>query len=251
MFKIRNLYLYILFPFLLIILHLLLSLKIKIDKSINNQTQLSKKAPVIQNIVREKITYDVIFSNLYLGKSYFSNIANIKVNGRLLNLMTVETKLTQFTDNEKIYSDPQTLLPVKVERDIYGWFIRERITEDYNQEDFILTIIKKRGAKEEKIVIRKDGFIHNAVLLPYFVRKIPNLDVGKIITANLPNCKFEIKLVSLEEIKVPAGTFKAYHFISTPKQFEIWISADEHKIPLKIRNIGTPFGYSMVMREYK
>ncbi len=199
--------------------------------------------------VGEKIIYDVRLGKLYLGKAQFNNLANVQLDGRLLNVMTVETKLTQFTDVEKIYGAPETLLPIRVERDILNWFVREKITEDYDQNNFTVTIIKNKGAGQEKLVIKKDSHIHNVVLLPYYVRRIPRLDVGGIIIANLPTRRLEIKLVSIEDIKVPAGTFKAYHFKSTPKQIEIWISTDVRRIPLKIQGTGL-FGYSMVMKEY-
>jgi hypothetical protein len=241
MFKIKTLYLCILLPFLIVALGFLLSIKAEIDKSVSERVR--------SNYVGEKITYDVRLGKLSLGKAQFNNLANVQLDGRLLNVMAMETKLTQFTDTERIYSDPETLLPVRVERDILNWLIRERITEDYDQENFTVTIIKNKGAGQEKLVIKKDSHIHNAVLLPYYVRRIPKLDLGGIIIANLPTRRLEIKLVSIEDIKVPAGTFKVYHFKSTPKQIDIWISADERRIPVKIQGTGL-FGYSMVMREY-
>ena len=257
MFKIKTLYLCIFLPFLISALIFLLSIKAKIDKSTSGWAQLILSAKIkgegIKSIqpdyVGEKIIYYVKLGKLYLGKARFNNLANVQLDGELLNVMTVETKLRQFTDMEKIYSDPQTLLPIRVERDILNWFIQERITEDYDQDNFTVTIIKNKGAKQEKLVIKKDSHIHNAVLLPYYVRRMPSLDVGRIIIANLPTRRLEIKLVSIEDIKLPAGTFKAFHFKSTPKQIEIWISTDERRIPLKIQGTGL-FGYSMVMSEY-
>ena len=257
MFKIKILYLCILLPFLIVALSFLLSIKAKMDKSMSGWARLTLSAKIkgegikiIQpNYIGEKITYDVKLGKLHLGKARFNNLANVQLDGRLLNLMTMETKLTQFTDTEKIYSDLQTLLPVRIERDILNWPIRERITEDYDQDNFTVTIIKNKGTKQERLVIKKDSHIHNAVLLPYYVRRMPSLDVGKIIIANLPTRRLEIKLVSIEDIKLPAGTFKAFHFKSTPKQIEIWISTDERRIPLKIQGTGI-FGYSMVMSEY-
>jgi len=242
MFKIKTLYLCIFLPFFIVALSFLSSIKAKIDKSTSEGARLT-------NYVGEKIIYDVRLGKLYLGKAQFNNLANVQLDGRLLNVMTLETKLTQFTDMEKIYSDLETLLPVRVERDILNWLIREKITEDYNQDNFTVTIIKNKGAVQEKLVIKKDNHIHNAVLLPYYVRRIPRLDVGRIIIANLPTRRLEIKLVSIEDIKVPAGTFKAYHFKSTPKQIEIWITSDERRIPVKIQDTGL-LGYSMVMKEY-
>lgn len=240
----------ILLAFLLLSLNFLLSIKVKIDKSAGNPLNLNTKTESFQsNHIGEKIIYDVKLGKLYLGGARFANIANAQVNGKILNVMVVETQLIRFRDTEKIYSDLETLLPVRVERDILNLFVREKITEDYDQDNFTVTIIKNKGGQQEKLVIKKDSHIHNAVLLPYYVRRIPRLDVGRIIIANLPTRRLEIKLVSIEDVKVPAGTFKAYHFKSTPKQIEIWISTDERRIPLKIQGTGI-FAYSMVMSEY-
>ncbi|MFA5356182.1 MAG: DUF3108 domain-containing protein [Candidatus Omnitrophota bacterium] len=197
----------------------------------------------------EKIRYDVKMGMLSLGRAESINLPGEKLDGKQVNVMTMDTKLTNFTDNEKIYSDPQTLLPIRVERDILNFMNRERIIEDYDQENFTVTIIKHKGAKEQKFVIKKDSTIHNAVLLPYYVRRIPKLDVGRVIVANLPTRRIEVRLDSIEDITVPAGTFKAYHFTSSPRQIEIWISADERRIPLKIQG-GGPFRYYLVMNSY-
>jgi hypothetical protein len=66
---------------------------------------------------------------------------------------------------------------------------------------------------------------------------------------NLPNREFKIELTSIDEVAVPAGTYKAFHFQSLPRQIEIWITADERRIPIKIQGAGI-FGYLMVMKEY-
>jgi len=235
---------------LLVVLNFLLVAKVKVDALLGNPLQSTKKTEInLPNHIGEKIVYDVMVGGLRLGKSYFTNIANAEVDGRILNVMVFQTKLARFSDTEKIYSDPQTLLPIKVERNILNWFTREKISEDYDQENFTVTVIKNKGTRQEKIVIKKDSFIHNAILLPYYVRRLPETDIGKPLIANLPTRRLEIKLVSTEDISVPAGTFKAFHFTSTPKQIDIWISADERRIPLKIKGTGA-FGYSMVMKDY-
>jgi len=244
MLKIKTLYLVILLPFLLVAALCLLSAKKGISKTIE------ETKPAQLNFAGERITYDVRLGMIYLGKAQFNNLPNEQLNGKTLNVMTLETRVTRFTDTEKIYSDIDTFLPARVERDILKLLLREKIIEEYDQIKFAVTITKNSGSKEpEKLVIQKDSPIHNAVLLPYSVRRIPNLEIGKTIIANLPVRRLEIKLVSIEEITVPAGTFKAYHFASTPKQIEIWISADERRIPLKIQSSDL-FGYSLVMSGY-
>jgi hypothetical protein len=78
---------------------------------------------------------------------------------------------------------------------------------------------------------------------------VPQLGVGFNLIARLPTQEFVIKLTSIEDVSVPAGTFKSYHFKSTPPKFEIWITADERKIPVKIRGAGF-MGYTLVMKDY-
>ncbi len=240
-------------------LHFVILLKIKLDKSVSvpvNAIRNSaipgikevKKEAILEGI-GEKMIYDIKMGKITLGMSTFTHADRVKLDGRTVNLMIFETKLPRFTDTEKIYVDPETLLPVQVERDILNLFTREKIIEKYDAKEFTVNINKKRGDKEENIIIKKDGPIHNAILLPHFVRKAAKLDMGETLIANLPTRRYEIKLVSLEEITVPAGTFKTYHFESTPKKIEIWISADEQKIPVKIQTTAT-LGYVMVLREY-
>lgn len=207
------------------------------------------KKPEFPELIGEKIVYDVKLGEINLGKARFNHLAKVQFNGRMVNLITFETKLARFRDMEKIYSDPETFLPLKVERDISVWPKAEKITEDYDQKNFMLTITKIQGKKQEQILFKRDGSIHNAILLPYYVRRTAKLEPGWILKVNLPTQQFEIKLVRMEDLKTPAGTFKSYYFQSTPRRFEIWISADERRIPLKIKGSGG-IGYIMVMREY-
>jgi 2-keto-4-pentenoate hydratase/2-oxohepta-3-ene-1,7-dioic acid hydratase in catechol pathway len=66
--------------------------------------------------------------------------------------------------------------------------------------------------------------------------------------ATLPNRQLEINLVSIDNLKLPAGNFRAYHFESALKEVAIWISTDERRIPLKIEGAGV-FGYTLLMKE--
>jgi hypothetical protein len=200
--------------------------------------------------VGEKIVYDVRLGRVSLGKARFHHLALTHFNNKQAHLFTFETKLAQFSDLEKIYSDAESFLPLKVERLVVMWPRKtEHITEEYDQSSYVLRISKRVNNREEKTVITRQSPIHNAILLPYHLRNIPGLSVGWSYQINLPTQQFEMKLVSIEDLKVPAGNFKAYRFESTPKKFEIWLSADERRIPLKIKGMGT-IGYTMVMQEH-
>lgn len=197
----------------------------------------------------EKIVYNVRMGNVTLGKSVFTRLPPVELDGKMANLMSFETRLARFSDKEKIHSAAGTFLPLKIEREVSNWPFLEKISEHYDQDKFTLTIIKNKGKSSQQRVIRKDGPIHNSIILPFVLRNIPELALGWSMTANLPSQRFEIKLSSLETLKLPSGEFKAYHFQSNPPKFEIWVSADERRIPLKIKGAG-PLGYTLVMKEY-
>jgi hypothetical protein len=199
--------------------------------------------------IGEKIIYDVKLGGLYLGKAKFNNLHLTELNSKKASLITFETKITNFHDLEKIYSDPDTLLPFRVERTILGWPISEKIVETYDQRNFTLTVKKLKGKKVIESIIKSDSPIHNAVLLPFFIRGVHKLYIGWSFRINLAGNKYDIKLISIEDIKTPAGKFKAYYFISNPEKFKIWISTDERRIPLKITGFGN-FGYTLIMKEY-
>ncbi|MDD5552780.1 MAG: DUF3108 domain-containing protein [Candidatus Omnitrophica bacterium] len=245
---IRTRKLIFLLPLFLAALLLILTVREQVYKAPSLGFGIKTKG-LLQDFAGEKIVYDVRMGRLRLGKAEFNNVGSVEKEGKKLYLMTMLTEVTQFKDLEKIYSDPKTFLPVKVERDIAKLIMREKITELYDQEKFVLKITKEKGESKEEKIITRNGPIHNAVLLPFYVRHINGLKTGKVITANLPNRAYQIKLISVEEIKVPGGTFQAFHFTSTPRQMEIWISADEYRIPLKIQGTGL-FGYSLLMSEY-
>lgn len=199
--------------------------------------------------IGEKIVYGVKLGKVSLGQAVFRQLSRAELEGRAVSLMAFETKLVRFSDTEKIYSDRDTFLPLKVERSISNWPLSEQIEEYYDQKEFTLTIIKNNGRKAVPLTIKKDGPIHNAIMLPFYVRRAAKLDIGWSMTVNLPNQRFEMRLSGVEDTLVPAGNFRAYHFESQPKKFEVWISADERRIPLKIKGAGA-LGYILVMKEY-
>lgn len=224
-----------------------------IDKIL--QTEKSVKATFIQkktssfDRIGEVITYKVSFGKINMGRAIFRNVGKSQIDSKAANLVTFETRVSGFYDLETIYSDPVNFLPLKIERSIRNLAIREKITENYDQQNFILTVSKTKGRHKEQFVIRKKSVIHNAILLPFYVRRIPKLDIGWTLAVELPTQQFLIKLVSIDKIRLAAGEFRCYHFKSVPNKFEIWVSADNRRIPVKIRGLGA-FGYTLVMQDY-
>jgi hypothetical protein len=192
-------------------------------------------------------------SILYLinpfGRSEYNDLGMVDLKGIKVSLVTFKTKVLLVTDTEKIYSDPETLLPYKIERTISKPWGKEYITEEYDQEKFTVVIRKfkgKRVVKEQ--IIKANGPIQNAILLPFYLRRRPDFALGWNFIARVPG-EFKLELVSIDEITVPAGKFQAYHLISTPDKFEIWINKNTPRVPLKIQGKGTS-KYALLMKQY-
>ncbi len=200
--------------------------------------------------IGETITYRIKTGRVSTGSAVFRHLTTEERDGRLTNVATFETVMPKFRDKELIYSDAYSFLPFKVERDISNWPASEKITEVYDQVTHTLTVTKIRSGRSEVLTIHKATPLHNAILLPYFVRCIQDLSPGWSMQVVLPTQEFTIQLAGIETVKVSAGSFRAYHFTSIPRKTEIWITADERRIPVKIRNSGF-LGYSMEMREYQ
>jgi len=184
-----------------------------------------------------------------IGRTEYKDLGIVDLKGVKVNLVTFKTQVPFFKDTEKIYSDPQTSLPYRIERDISGMFGKEYIIEEYNQKKFTLTLKKFKGKKlVSEQVIKAGGPIHNAILLPFSLRKRQDLAIGWHMTARLPN-EFKVEIVSIDEITVPAGKFQAYHFKSKPDKFEIWLNKNNPRLPLKIQGKGI-FDYALLMKEY-
>ena len=191
----------------------------------------------------EKIAFEIS----PLGSAEYNDMGTVILEGKAVKLVTFKTDTLGFSDLEKIYCDPVRLLPLRVERDISFLFSKEYLVEEYSPETFSLSIKKyvdKKVVKEYSF--QAEGAINNAILLPFYLRTMGALEPGWFFTAYLPNT-YKISLVSIDEIVVPAGKFKAYRFISQPAKFEIWISQDADRLPLKIID-SVGYGYTMVMK---
>jgi len=185
-----------------------------------------------------------------IGRSEYNDLGVVDLNGMKVNLVTFRTKVLLVEDTEKIYSEPESLLPYKIERTISKLWGKEYITEEYDQKNFTVVIRKFKGKKLVKEqIIKANGPIQNAILLPFYLRRRPDLEIGWEFTARVPN-EFKLQLVSIDEIIVPAGTFQAYHIKSIPDKFEIWISKNNPRVPVKIQGKGI-FDYALLMKEYR
>lgn len=188
------------------------------------------------------------------GKSEYKNFGTVDLKGVKANLVTLKSKILVVNVMENIYYDPETLLPFRTERTNSAFWIKDYRIEEYDQKKFTVVIKKFRGKnliKEQ--ILRSNGPIQNINTLLFYLRKQPDLKKGWHFTTKVVNelelLKFDLKLLSIDEITVPGGKFRAYHFKSVPDMFEIWLDQNSPRIPLKI-NIKGIVNCSILMKGY-
>jgi hypothetical protein len=191
-----------------------------------------------------------------LGRSEYNNLGVVDLKGIKVNLVTLSYKVLFVDSVEKIYSDPESLLPLKIERTISKLWWKEYVTEEYDQAKFTVVIKKFKGKKLIKEqLIKANSPIQNVILLLFYLRNNPELKIGWSFTARiLAEFKPEVvstkmEIVSIDNISVPAGKFQAYHFKSIPTKFEVWINKNTPQVPLKIK-LKSVFDCSASMKKY-
>jgi hypothetical protein len=192
---------------------------------------------------------ETIYYNIKpVGACVYQDFGPVEYRGSKANLIVFTTNMPGFEDKEVIFSETETRLPIFVNRDISLLFRKEHITEEYSSRDFSLKVTKfQKGREVDEYFLKKNGPLQNAILLPFSLRDAPELKIGSIFNVILLK-EFEVKVESVEDVVVPAGKFKAYHFTSSPNKFEIWISADNDKLPVKIKGLGA-LPYVLEMKE--
>ncbi len=199
--------------------------------------------------IGETVVYDVIYKRVRIGRATLACLPDVLLGSVLVSHVSFKTQVMRFQDLENIYCDLKTMLPLRIERDIQQLFAKERIVEEYNQSAYAVKITKTKGSRSEVLEFKNDGPIHNPIIFPYSVRLNPDLEVGWKDAIRLATRSYTIKLVAIESVSVPAGNYQAYHFASEPRSFDIWISADQNSVPIKMRGDGM-FGYTLLMRKY-
>jgi hypothetical protein len=189
----------------------------------------------------------IVYAISPVGKAEYNDMGLVDYKGKKLWLVTFLTKVLGFRDLEKIYADPQTGLPLIVERYIHWPLSKEFLIEEYdprNNSQITRRFLKNKLTNEYKY--KSNGPYYNAILLPFYLRGIKDLNIGWSMVVRVPD-EFTVILQGVEDIKVNGKRIAAYHFTSKPDKFQIWISKDEDLLPVVIK--GTA-GYSMFMRSH-
>jgi len=196
----------------------------------------------------ERFTYEVRYKGLKIGRSILTFNGEKDLDGKRVYHITFFTKVPSLRDTEEIYADKKTFLPLEVYRQIKKKIgFSDSVIEKYDQENFRVDISSKSKLRSRSFSIEKDSPIHNAILLTYYYRTKEGFDKNERLKINLPTFEFDVMFKGRETIKTPLGEFSAYMFTSDPPKFKFWLSADERRIPLKIKNPGMR-GHSLIIK---
>lgn len=195
----------------------------------------------------ERIEYSVYLGKIKMGSAVFEYAGKSELAGRQVEKIIFTTTLAHFYDQETILCDPSTFLPIRVERVIRAWPKYETIVEEYDQKNHTLVITKKNGKDSHSYSFQGD--VHNAVLLPFHVRARPELEENLVLQVNLPTQQFEVKRSGFQDVEIKGVKIKTHYFRSSPDKFEVWISDDEHRVPVRIKG-AAGIGYTMTMERY-
>jgi hypothetical protein len=184
---------------------------------------------------KEKIFYRISTG----GNAEYSDLGTVVMNGRKAQMVTFRTHIGGLMDGfERIYGEPDSFLPLRIERDVLFLIRKERLIELYWPKKCAVSIKKYVNGKfAAEYRYSKERPVQNAILLRSYLKSVKDLHVGWSTEILIPD-KYIVTLIAIEDVEVPAGKFTAYHFKSNPRKFEIWVTRDPDHVPVKLAVTG-------------
>lgn len=200
----------------------------------------------------EVLTYTIRKFGVKAGEAVIEYRGLVDLEGQQKILITFVAKGFNFLDDEKIFADPETLLPVRVERELNIFGKRERIVEFYDIEKKTVTIKKyDNDAVIEEIVFKKEEPIDNLYCYIFRYRQSGLFKEGEAFRMPLPTKDVDFKIIRQERVAALQDRQNAWYMQSQPPEYHVWFSQDPRKIPLRIDGGGGLAKTVMVLESYE
>ena len=199
----------------------------------------------------ETIQYDIKKLKMRVGQASLTFHGLVSIDGQSALLITFTGKGLKFFDEEKIYVDPRTFLPQRVERDLNIFGKKERIVEHYNARDGTVRIVKTARGKTTEQVIKRSVPVDNIYCFIFRYRAMGKFAAGESIQIHLPTKDVQFQVQDTRDLGLEEKKVAAYYMQSDPAQYRVWFDTGARKVPLRIDGaIG--FGKTaMVMVNYQ
>ena len=198
----------------------------------------------------ETIQYDIKKLKMRVGQASLTFHGLVSLSGQSAFLITFTSKGMKFSDEEKIYVDPRTFLPVRVERDLNIFGKKERIVEHYNAREGTVRIVKTAKGKTTEQAIKRSVPLDNIYCFIFRYRVSGKFTPGETFQIHLPTKDVQFQVQKPRGLQVGEKEIAAHYLQSDPVQYRVWFDPGAHKVPLRIDG-AVGFGNTvMILRKY-
>jgi hypothetical protein len=199
----------------------------------------------------EKITYAIKKYGVQAGEATLEFFGLTSLQSRSVLLIKFRATGLNFLDEETISLDPETYLPIQVDRDLNIFGKKEKIVEQYDQQKGRVRIVKTAGGKKTERTINKGDRIDNIYCFIYRYRTTGLFRMGEKLSLKLPTRDVVIALVGKNRMKSDGKTHDAFFMQSQPKKYSLWFDSGPRKIPLRIDGAVGIGNTSMIMTNHE
>ncbi len=204
----------------------------------------------LNSLQGEKFNYTISKMGIKAGEASLTFSGPEKIDDRDVYLILFRATALNFLDEEKIFVDPDTLFPVRVDRELNIFGRKESISEKYDSRSGKVVITKTVGKKVSEQVIEKAGQLDNIYCFIYRSRLNEKFTLGDRFKINLPTQNVAIRLVRKDALQIAGKKVESYFMQSDPNKYRVWFDTSSKKIPLRIDGAVGFGNTSMILQDY-
>lgn len=197
----------------------------------------------------EEITYSIQQLGMKAGKAVLSFKGPQTIDNQETLLIVFTSDGFNFYDEEKIYVDPKTYQPVRVDRDLNIFGKKEKITELYKDGKIEINKEDAKGNKTTEVL--EKGDVDNIYGFIYRYRTEGIFKIGDAIDLRLPTRDIKITVKKNVSFNAAGKKFNSFFMESNPSKYKLWFDSGPHKLPLRIMGAFGAGHTVMIMTAYK
>jgi hypothetical protein len=182
----------------------------------------------------EKIRYAIKQSAVKVGEATLEFQGETYRDGKKYTLIVFTSKGFNFYDEERIFVDGATLMPLRVIRDLNIFGKKEQIMEDYDQASGTIRVTKVAHGETTEQVLKKEGAIDNIYAFLYRFRGQSEFKKDATYDLKLPTLDINIAHIKSMTFNAAGKVYQASLMRSIPPKYSIWMDESDKHLPLRI-----------------